>query len=132
LGWQPQLPQPHDGSQQSPQPQLASQPQPASQQSPQPQDASQQLGPVQPHIGMYDSQPQLYVRPANLRPSTQYAPQPQPHDGSEQQPASQPQLASQPQPPSIQRSGSQPSQQFGLPQPQGLLPMPRYSQRPTP
>jgi hypothetical protein len=51
--------QPHDGSQLSPQPQLASQPQPASQQSPQPQAGSQHSGPVQPHIGMYDSQPQL-------------------------------------------------------------------------
>jgi hypothetical protein len=57
-----QLPQPQDGSQQSPhepQPQLASQPQLDSQQSPHPQDDSQHSGPVQPHIGRYDSQPQL-------------------------------------------------------------------------
>jgi hypothetical protein len=56
------LSQPHDGSQQLQQPQLGSHPQLVSQQSPQPQPhvgSAQHDGPVQPHVGMYDSQPQL-------------------------------------------------------------------------
>jgi hypothetical protein len=54
--------QPQEGSQPLLQPQLGSQPQVASQPSPQPQPqvgSAQHDAPLQPRIGMYDSQPQL-------------------------------------------------------------------------
>jgi hypothetical protein len=73
LSQQPLL-QPHDGSQHSSQPHESPDPQPhdGSQQLPQPQIGSQQPAEsVQPHIGGESSQQQLYVEPANLRPSTQ-------------------------------------------------------------